>query len=183
MKKSMFLNNIIIPLFILAVCSLSSLLHENLTYIANVLPYRYLVFILACLISYNFYTQFSYIFIKTHFNKYKLSSFILYFTFLIPIAVLIPYSKKDILLSNLHVWISFGGSISFIILLHFFLWYLAKTQITLYQQILPIYIFIISGLFSLFIWLGSVNSLIEIFFIWTLNLLIYRLNRLLYDEY
>lgn len=178
MKKFNILNNVIIPIFIVAVCSLSSLLHQNLTYIANQLPYRFLVFILAGLIAYNFYTQFSCLFKATGFYGQKVASLMIFSLLLIPLAVLVPYNKKDILTSTIHVWISFGGSILFMILLNVFLWHLAKTQLEIYQQILPVYLFLITGCFTLFVWLGSVNSLVEIFFIWVLDALIYRLNLL-----
>lgn len=179
MKKSNLLNNIIIPISIVIVCALAPLLHQNLTYIANVLPYRFLVFLLACMIAYNFYTQFNILFKTTGFYGQKVASYMIFSLFLIPIAVLIPYNKKDILISTLHVWISFGGSILFMILLNVFIWHLAKTRIEVYQHILPFYLFLITGCFTLFVWLGSVNSLVEIFFIWTLNLIIYRLNKIL----
>lgn len=178
MKKFNSLNNIIIPIFIVAVCSLAPILHQNLTYIANQLPYRFLVFILALLIAYNFYTQFSCLFKVTGFYGQKVASLMIFSLLLIPLAVLVPYNKKDILTSTIHVWISFGGSILFMILLNVFLWHLAKTQLAIYQQILPVYLFLITGCFTLFVWLGSVSSLVEIFFIWILDALIYRLNLL-----
>ncbi|WP_041139179.1 hypothetical protein [Beduini massiliensis] len=178
MKKWNVLNNIIIPIFIIVVCSLAPILHQNLTYIANQLPYRFLVFILACLIAYNFYTQFTCLFKVTEFYGQKAAYLMIFSLILIPLAVLVPYNKKDILWSMIHVWISFGGSILFMILLNVFLWHLAKTHIEMYQQILPVYLFLITGCFTLFVWLGSVSSLVEIFFICSLNALIYQLNRL-----
>lgn len=171
-KFDRYLNDFIIPLFMLFVCSKASLFHENLTYIANVLPYRYLVFILAVMISYHYHKQFIRLIKKLSFHG-KLPYLLVHlFSLFIPLAAIIPYSKNEPLLSKFHVWVAFGGSIVFILLLNIIIWYIMRSDIYLYQNVVPYYLFMISGCFILFVWFGSVNSLLEIFFIFSINLFI-----------
>lgn len=177
MKPKKWLNNWGIPVFIVYVCLHSSLSRQNLTYIANQLNHRILVFILSLMIAYNIYTYFNDFIKRLSFPPLFSLKLLQLFAFLLPLAVIVPYNKNDTLFSTLHVWISFGGSVLFLLFLNGFIWTLSKFNIQLYQHILPYYLFMMSGCFTLFIWFGSINSLVEIFFIWMINTLIYQIKQ------
>lgn len=167
------LNRIIIPILTIFVTTRSSLLYENVTYIANHSQYRFLVCILAILLSYHYFSSFKIIFKQTHFKNTLTSKLLLLSTLSITIAFLIPYNPALYpLLSKLHVLFSLGGAIVFILLLNIYFWFIQTHHIKLYQKTFNVYLSLITGCISIFVWFGSVNSLLELYFILMINLLI-----------
>lgn len=169
-----FLNNIFLPIFTLFVCSRESLLYENVTYIANHTKYRYLVCLLAMMLSIHYFVNFKEIFRKTNFDQKYIKNLLLFSCLLITITFFIPYNTSIYpILSKFHVLTALGGSILFILLLNVYMWFLQSSNIGLYQIVFPIYLGLITGCISIFVWFGSVNSLVELFFILMINYLIY----------
>ena len=167
------LNRIIIPILTIFVTTRSSFLYENVTYIANHTQHRFLVCILAILLSYHYFSSFKIIFKQTHFKNTLTSKLLLLTTLSITIAFLIPYNPSLYpLFSKLHVLFSLGGAIVFILLLNIFFWFIQTHHIDLYRKTFGVYLSLISGCISIFVWFGSVNSLLELYFILMINLLI-----------
>lgn len=172
-------NNYLIPIYMLWFCLQAPLTTQNITYICNMPNFKIFGIILASIISIHYFNIFKHFFIKVNYYPIFIQIILIVFLITIPLVAIIPYNNNDIL-SKLHVFLAFGGSIAFLLLLNLFLWQLFKKNVVVYNIILPYYTFIISSCTILFLWYGSINSLIELVFIYSINIFIAKLKKIVW---
>ena len=175
--KFYFLSYIGIPLSTLYLCQKASLAKENLTYVANVLPYLMHVTLLSLWISVFCFFQFTDLIKKIEYDSKLLKGSAFLFSLLFPLAALTPYFKENLFISSIHVLFSFGGSILFFIIFHFLLWQIHVYDPLLFQKLFIPYMIMLFGCFLIFISFNRVNSLLEIYFITCFVYIFYKANQ------
>lgn len=158
-----YVQSLLFSLVTVLYASQSSLIEENFTGIANHFNHPFQ------LVAWSFLAATYFLFLaKCLFQKFlwqpgylKIWGGLIYGCAII--SSLVPYQDPFVHLEALHVLLSLGASIAFLILIQYFLWENRYLYPFFFQKIHPLFQLLVGTVGILVLAFGSINSLIELF--------------------
>lgn len=157
---------LIIVLTTLFLCSRGNPIYDNITGIASLPNYRYIVIMFLIFCSYYYAYKMIKVYQRIPLRNIKVYNFIIFLTAIImSIGSFFPYTTNGYdICSKIHVYSSMLGCVSFLTLLFIYTRYLSVYNLKLYLKIHWFYDVGLQFLFILFIVFTRVNGYIEILY-------------------